>query len=126
MQANRASLAEDVIRYIKDHIDSVPELETMILLYASFPKAWTAAEVAVRTYVDVPLAILVLRSLVGKNLLRSSGAAGFVFREDGADAALFERVASAYSANIVAITQLIHSKSSPALREFARAFRFKE
>ncbi|HVT36815.1 MAG TPA: hypothetical protein VHE37_14590 [Nevskiaceae bacterium] len=121
----RAALADDVVRFIENRIDSVPELEALMLLRDSAPRSWSAGEIAARIYVEPAQAAALLQNLERKKLLLAAEA-GFRFREEDPDAAIFERVAAAYRGNLVAVASLIHSKSSAAVREFARAFRFKE
>lgn len=123
---SRAALSAEVVGYIKSYIDSVPELEALILLRDSAPRGWTPAEIATRVYVDEPRAVALLSGLERKGLVLMAGADAYVYAADNANAALFDRVAESYRTHLVKVAELVHSKTPPALREFARAFRFKE
>lgn len=116
-----ADLPDEVVQFLLDHIDSVPHLEALLLVRESAPRPWTAVELALRVYVTPPEAVRLLQSLERQGWITVDGEHHrFVART--ADAAILEQVSAHYRSHLVRVAQLIHSKASPAIREFARAF----
>lgn len=121
-------LPEEIVRFILNRIDSVSHMEALLLLWDSPEKAWTEAEIAARVYVSVDAARAILQDLVGRRLatIRGDSSAGYLYDSawdpTGAEMAA---VARTYRQQLVRVASLIHSKGSPALRDFARAFQFK-
>ena len=119
----------DVYEYILEKIDSVPHLEAVILLWNSRPVGWAPDELASRLYVPAERASEIMMDLVRQQLVQqlSGSPARFSYlpRNDEQNEWMF-RVDTAYRREIVRISTMLHSKASPSVREFARAFRFKK
>ena len=119
----------DVYEYILEKIDSVPHLEAVILLWNSRPVGWTAEELASRLYVPTERSNEILQDLVRQQLVQQSTASpprfSYLPRNEEQNEWMF-RVDTAYRREIVRISTMLHSKASPSVREFARAFRFKK
>lgn len=119
------SISDPVRRLIAERIDSVPELEAILLLRDNRTHAWTAEEAGKRLYVS---------TVVAAHLLQALAARGFFVEVDGrwrygpaspelADAV--DDLAATYGRHLVAVTHLIHSKPSQNVRDFADAFRLR-
>ncbi|MBS1804610.1 MAG: hypothetical protein JST28_14685 [Acidobacteria bacterium] len=119
----------DVYEYIFENIDSVPHLEAVVLLWNSRPVGWTAEELASRIYVPAERASEIIQDLVRQQLAQqtSNSPARFSYlpRDEEQNEWMY-RVDTAYRREIVRISSMLHSKASPSVREFARAFRFKK
>jgi hypothetical protein len=119
----------DVYEYILEKIESVPHLETVILLWNSRPVGWTAEELASRLYVPADKTAYILQDLIRQQLVQQTAASpprfSYLPRSDEQNEWMF-RVDTAYRREIVRISTMLHSKASPSVREFARAFRFKK
>jgi hypothetical protein len=119
----------DVYGYILEKIDSVPHLEAVILIWNSRPVAWTAEELASRLYVTTDRASEILQDLTRCQLVQQVVASPSKFsyfpRNEEQNEWMF-RVDTVYRREIVRISNMLHSKASPSVREFARAFRFKK
>jgi hypothetical protein len=125
---DRPELPTDVLVFIEGQIDTVPHLEALLLLWESAPEPWGADEIAARIYVSPDSAAQILRDLARRNLA-SAVTEGARFAYDSAwDARgeLMAKVAAAYRRNLIFVAELIHSKASAAVREFARAFEIKK
>jgi len=121
-------LPEDIVRFILDRIDSVPHMEALLLLWETPEKTWTEVEIARRVYVSVDVARAILQDLAGRKLAAVRAESGAGYRYDSAwdpTGAEMAAVARTYRQQLVRVASLIHSKGSPALRDFARAFQFK-
>lgn len=118
----------DPFQYIQENIDSVPHLEALILLWNSRPVGWTAEELASRLYVPQEQVDAVIRDLVRLQIVREIPGTPVKYSyspksEEQDD--LMREVDAAYRKDLVRISTMIHSKTSSAVREFARAFRFR-
>ena len=123
-----ADLPEDVVAFIDDQIDSVPHLETLLLLFVEPSKRWTEGDVAARVYVDQGAARAILQDLVRRHLAAPAPEGAAAFQYDSRwdpDGTRMGAVARTYRRHLIRIATLIHSKASPAVRDFARAFQLK-
>lgn len=120
-------LPDEVLRFIAGHIDTVPHLEALLLLWESSGRCWRAEELAARIYVGPEAGVRILKDLEQRKLAKpGTDPACYVF--DGAwdSGQLMQKVAATYRRHLVQVATLIHAKGSPAVREFARAFDFKK
>jgi DNA-binding IclR family transcriptional regulator len=115
---------EDVLRFIEDRIDTVPQIEILLLLWENRGGTYTAGQLAARTFLSEDATIEVLKELQRRKFVTAS-ADGSLYAYDSAwDPAgeFMARVAATYRQHLVRVATLIHAKASPAVREFARAF----
>ena len=118
---------DQVLRFVLDEIDSVPELEALFLLWQNRPAAWNVADIARRLYIVPDQAQAVLVDLSRKGMLAVDPERPDLYRYESTSAErdqLMGRTEAVYRRQIVRISTLIHSKPSSAVRDFARAFRF--
>lgn len=120
-------LPREVMRFIQERIDSVPELETLLMMSEDL-RAWSAAEIARRVYVSPQKAEAILEALVRQKLVAPGATAGvFEFMPtDEQERDLIATVMLSYRKNLSLIATLIHEKASGSIREFARAFDLKK
>jgi DNA-binding MarR family transcriptional regulator len=115
--------------FILENIESVPHLEALVLLWNSRPVGWASEELASRLYVSAERAAQVLRDLVRRQLIAESPGSpprySYLPRSEKQDE-LLASLDSAYRKDLVRISTMIHSKASSGVREFARAFNFKQ
>lgn len=119
----------DVYEFIYDKIDSVPHLEALVLLWNSRPVGWTCEELASRLYIPPGQVANLLRDLVRMEYVAESAAPPSKFsyspRSEEQDE-LMVSLDNAYRKDLVRISTMIHSKASTGVREFARAFQFRQ
>ena len=117
----------DVRRFILTSVPSVPFLEAVLLLRGEPSQGWDGSLLARRLYVPERTANELMAQLAQSGI---TGAAA-----EGAEvryaplpelADLLDRVAAAYAADLVAITDLIHSRNDKRAQRFADAFRFRK
>lgn len=122
--------AEDqaVLQFVLEHIETVPHLEAMLLIWQNPSTPWTVTLLAQRIYVSPAVGRSVLEDLTQQGMLqRSESEATFLYdsRWD-AERGMLPRIADLYRRQLVQVTKLIHSKGSSSVREFARAFQIKK
>jgi len=113
-------------KFIQDHIDSVPHLESLLLLWNSRPRTWAVEEVAHGLFVDAAAAKKILQDLSRQKLVAvvQTHAETYAYASEPENDRLMTSVAAAYREDLIRITRMIHSKPPAAVREFAKAFRF--
>ncbi len=121
-------IPEDIRRFILNRVDSVSHLEAILLMSASAEKPWSEDEIAARLYVSGERAHAILRDLVRQRLVVASDESPQEYRYDPTwdEGGIIPRVATAYRKHLVFVASLLHSKASAPVREFARAFQFKD
>lgn len=119
-----SGVPKDVRRFIARHIDSVGELEALLLL-RSVGEAWEAARVAQRLYVGEAETIVMLDRLCRDGLLACEGKAYKYQCGTEELRRVVDQLAQLYGPQLIPITNLIHAKSR-RIREFADAFRFRK
>jgi hypothetical protein len=111
---------------ITDRLDSVPELEAVLLFRETPGRGWTAEEAGTRLYVSTTVAAHVLDTLAARGFFAVSDDR-YRYAPESADlATTVDQLAEAYRRHLVAITELIHAKPSRQVRDFANAFRLRK
>jgi len=123
-----AHISPRVLKFIAEKIDTVAELETLLILSDDEHRLWSAHEIAARLYTEDSKASRILEALARRQLAAVEGTPpGFRFSPAHSDdRKTFTEVADAYRRNLVAISTFIHSKASVSVKEFARAFDLKK
>jgi hypothetical protein len=116
----------EVDRFILYHIDSVPHLEALLLLWRGDLDHWAVEVVAKRLWIDVGDARSILQDLVRDHFIVLVAGASEKYRYSPGPEVdrLLRAVADAYRDEMIRISTMIHAKPSSAVRAFARAFRF--
>jgi hypothetical protein len=68
-------IPENVKRLVAERIDSIPELEAVLLLKDHPDRSWDADEAGARLYVSRTVASHILTALAGRGLLQREGQA---------------------------------------------------
>ena len=124
-----SSHRQQIDRFIRDEIDTVPHLEALLLFWRQNPREWTCEEMARELYISNDLSRNVLETLLRRGLIVSIGEAPVryaIFLESEERKNLLEGVNAMYRNELVRVSNMIHANASPGLRDFARAFRFKK
>lgn len=125
MTGDDRDIPPDVRRYVIARIDSVTELETLILLHSAPERHWTPAEVAQRVYVSTPMAQALLERFAMDGVFRAQGdGSSYTYAPATEELGkLLDRLEQAYRRALIPLTHLVHSKPPRSLRDFANAFR---
>jgi hypothetical protein len=118
----------EVVEFVTEKIDTVPELEALLIMSRDEARCWTIDELAARIYVSKETARAVLDVLLRRRFIAQAGdPQRFCFQPECAeDRLLISRLALAYSTSLIPLTTYVHGKTSAAIREFARAFEMKK
>ena len=115
----------DVDRFIQDEIDTVPQLEALLLLWRSRPRVWRSTDLAAALYVSTETTRNIVEPLERRNLIATNGSGDYSYVPNERDA-LIDAVDRTYRRELIRISRMIHAKAPSAVREFARAFIFKK
>ena len=119
-------LPEDVHRFLYHNIDSVEQLEVLLLLRRVPQRGWTAEEVARELYSHPSSILHRMTSLAGRGLLRELEPACYQYAPRSTELhATVTRVAETYRERRVAVITLIASKPIENVRAFSDAFRLR-
>jgi hypothetical protein len=117
-------IPDDLREFILTYIDSVAQLEALLLLRQDPSKGWNPNSVAERLYVTEGESTDLLTRLNDDGfLVVDAGSYQFSPRSAGLRQ-IADRVADAYSRHLIPITNLIHAKPR-RIREFSDAFKFR-
>ena len=117
-----------VLRFLEENIDTVAQLETLLMMSEEPDRSWLIADVASRNYITEQRATDTLNALQRRGLVTSDESPPD-FRFDPATdevRAVVADLARCYQKNLSRITELIHAKPSASIKEFARAFDLKK
>jgi len=118
---------DEVYRFIMQEMDSVSQLEGLLLVWHNRPRPWTVPDLAQRLYVNAEVAREILFDLTRKQLISMLPGPPETYHYESKSVEqdqLMASVDATYRREIVRVSTMIHSKPSPAVRDFARAFRF--
>ncbi len=119
---------EEIYRFILNQIDSVPQMEALLLVWESRPKKWAESEIAERLYIGIDAVRNIMQELVRRRLLAADtqqSAKQYFYESKPEDLdSLIEAVAATYRRDLVRVSTFIHTKASSAVRDFAKAFKF--
>lgn len=123
-----AAISQQVLQFVAEQIDTVPQLECLLLLYQHRSRIWIAEEVAARIYISPQVAREILETLHRRGLIAAEGDPPRYRFDPGGAASdeLIGQVAGEYQRHLVPLATFIHSKAPASVREFARAFDLKK
>lgn len=124
---SKAEIPASVLQFVLKRIETVTELETLLIMSAEEHRDWSAQDIASLVYVAAPSAAAVLHALEQRGLISSSaGGTRFRFSPSDEERQLVLQTAVAYKTHLIPIATLIHRKASVPVQEFARAFSLKK
>src|SRR4029078_177902 len=118
-----------VLQFLAERIDTVPQLEALLLLWERPQRQWWEEDLAGRIYVKRQVAAAILQSLQRQQLVVAESAATVRYRYNpqwDPSGELMPEGDATYRRHLVPIATFIHSRASTAVREFARAFDLKK
>ncbi|NDF12352.1 MAG: hypothetical protein EB060_06030 [Proteobacteria bacterium] len=123
------TIPEDISEFILQHIDSIAELEGLLIFHLDPQKNWTAEALAGELYIDKSQAETLLRRLVERGFIteRTTTVTTYQYQHVSENlTSTVTRVADIYRQFLVPITHLIHSKPKSKVQQFADAFKIRK
>lgn len=120
---------DDVRRFILDIINSVEQLETLLLLRGQPDREWSAQAVSQALYTQPEAAAMRLTDLHARGLLTVTEGPERLYRyrpATGDQDRLIGQLADVYRERRVAVISLIYSKPLNQVQAFADAFKFRK
>ena len=120
---------QEVNHFLADNIDTVLELELLLLLRGEPSRAWTAEDLAKELKIDATFAEAQLNKFHQRGFLARTDDAKPAYRyapQNPQLEATVGRVATEYATRRVTIIGLIFSKPTSTLKSFADAFRIRK
>jgi len=120
-------MVEEVIplavqQFLLTRIDSIAQLEALLLLYSDPSQGWDCAEISRRLYIDETICTEILKGLTRQRLLVKTDAR-YRFHCDPPELEGTVRlVREHYTKHLIPVTNLIHNKPN-RIQEFANAFK---
>jgi hypothetical protein len=111
--------------FLANHIDSIAQLEALLLLRHSHDVVWGVQGVAKRLYVGEPEALEALTHLAAHGLITQDGNTYKFDPKSDELAGMVALLAEYYRAYLIPITNLIHAKPR-RIQQFADAFKLKK
>lgn len=122
-------IPEDVSRFILESIDSVAQMEALILVRSQPDHKWTASDLAKRLYIREEETTELLSRLCASGFLivdKGEERSVYCYRPSSVELrALADRLSEVYAKHLVPVTNLIHSKPKTRVQEFADAFKLR-
>ena len=123
-----SALPEDVHRFILSRIESVEQLEVLLLMHRTPETGWTPEAIARELYSTPSSVRGRLDALVRQELVSPAGNPSIFHYQPKTQslAATVERIAECYRLRRVAVITLIASKPLENVRAFSDAFRLRK
>jgi predicted ArsR family transcriptional regulator len=116
---------KEVDSFILNEIESVPHIEALLILRNRRSEAFSIEQIAAQLYIPPESAQNILQDLVRRALVTSLSEedSRYQYSSSPEREALMQEVEITYRRELVRVANMIHSKASNAVRDFARAFR---
>jgi len=116
---------KEVDSFILNEIESVPHIEALLILRNRRSESFSIEQIAAQLYIPPESAQNILQDLVRRALVTSLSEedSRYQYSSSPEREALMQEVEITYQRELVRVANMIHSKASNAVRDFARAFR---
>jgi hypothetical protein len=122
-------IPDDVKAFLLQCIDSIAQLEALLLLRTNTALAWDAETLAKRLYINSQETAAIFHHLHANGFLVVADLSSGMYQYQPASphlACMVDRVAELYAKYLIPVTQLIHAKPLTRVQEFADAFKLKK
>jgi predicted transcriptional regulator len=120
----------DVRQFILRYIDSIAQLEGLLLFHNNPDKKWSAEAIAQGLYINGSQAITLLTRLLEQGfiiMIEDGRSQSYQYQSKSPELAnMTDCIAELYRQYLVPVTNLIHAKAKSRIQEFADAFRIRK
>ena len=117
-------IPNDVLEFLLAYIDSIVELEALLLLRSDADQTWTVTSMSKRLYIEESLCAAVLSHLEADGLCASTEGLYRYALSGTPEHETVGLLARTYAHYLIPVTNVIHGKP-PRIQQFADAFRFR-
>lgn len=122
-----ADIPDDVKRFLAEHIDSLFQLEVLLLLQARPDVSWTAEHVDRETRIGVESVKALLANFEQRGFLSVGPDLAYRYQPANAEVdRVIKLVATTYRERRVKVTSFIYASPLDSIRSFAEAFRIRK
>jgi hypothetical protein len=115
----------DVREFIIRHIDTVSQLEALLILRAHPSEKWDVSRLASRVYTSDREVAEVMERFITEGFLRREGDIYHYDTKDPAADRIIADLARYYATHLIPITNMIHAKPR-SMRSFSDAFKLRK
>lgn len=115
----------DVREFIVRHIDTVSELEALLMLRENRGEAWETGRIAARVYISERDIAQLLERFAAEGFLERDGESYRYNVQDAATDRTIGDLARSYASHLIPVTNMIHSKPR-SIRSFSDAFKLRK
>jgi hypothetical protein len=120
-------IPNDIRQFILRCIDSVAQLEALLLLRANPQENWNTVSISKRLYISEQETAPLLTNLCDQGLVVLNELTEVIYQPASAELSqMVDSLAAIYARHLVPVTNLIHSKPRSRMQEFADAFRLRK
>ena len=122
-------IPEDISQFVIEKIESVAQLEALLLLRNTPDTDWSVQALAARLYIseEQTAGVLVVLRAQGFVSADSKDPSLYRYRPNSKELkGMLDRLAEIYATHLVPVTNLIHSRPKSRIQEFADAFRLRK
>lgn len=122
-------IQDEVAQFIIENIDSIAQLEALLLLRRNRETGWSVPTLASWLYIDEKQTIDLLTALCQRGFAEQREGEPSLYQYQPSSNELrqkVDQVAEIYSKHLIAVTHLVHSKPKFRIQEFADAFNFRK
>jgi hypothetical protein len=115
--------------FIREYLETVPQLEALLLFWRHHPKAWTCADLSRQLYIASEICQQILDHLLHNKLISMPSHSGDQYELQLSEPhrrELLTALENTYRHELIRVSKMIHENASPGLRDFARSFRIKK
>ena len=122
-------IPEEVKRFLNQYINSIAELEIILILRMHRDQSWSSSSVADRIYSSEEVTARLLARLTNSGFITADGPseAPFQYRPRHQELArMLDQLAEVYAKYLVPVSELVHKKSRRNIEGLAQAFRIRK
>ncbi len=122
-------LPDDVRQFLLEHIDSVPQLEALLLAWEQSATSWDVESLARALYIEQSVAKSIINNMVRRGWMKRHVERAERFTFDSVwdpEGHFMTKLTATYRRHLVRVATLIHSRASAGVRDFANAFNLKK
>jgi hypothetical protein len=115
------------VRRLLDRLDSIAQLELLLLLHRTAPDEWTAPDLARELRIDASWAASKLDRLAQRGLAAGDGSGRYAFAPATPELGkAVEALAACYAEHRVTLVALLYAQPHERIRVFADSFRIRK